>query len=170
MTWRNVFFKYLLLPSDRASVIATREFVLLLVPALNCVAMLLRMWKNLTSPVMKLYSCRRLRSLMYSSTQVKLPMMHMILRICFRDSELELSNTIQICWLVSWFCSIRVSRLVWFVLLWIDLDINRAFLVQSVQCLTTDWTIEVRSPTRYRIFLLPSASRPALGPTQPPIQ
>jgi hypothetical protein len=43
-------------------------------------------------------------------------------------------------------------------------------LAQSVQCLTTDWTAGVRSPQRQRIFPLPSASRPALGPTQPPVQ
>jgi hypothetical protein len=36
--------------------------------------------------------------------------------------------------------------------------------------LTTDWTTGVRSRQRQRIFLLSSASRPALGPTQPPIQ
>jgi hypothetical protein len=32
------------------------------------------------------------------------------------------------------------------------------------------WTAGVRSPRRRRIFPLPSASRPALGPTQPPVQ
>jgi hypothetical protein len=42
-------------------------------------------------------------------------------------------------------------------------------IARSVQCLTTDWTAGVRSP-RQRFFLLTSASRPALGPTQPPMQ
>jgi hypothetical protein len=38
--------------------------------------------------------------------------------------------------------------------------------------IVTDYglTAGVRSPTRQRIFLLVSASRPALGPTQPPVQ
>jgi hypothetical protein len=36
-------------------------------------------------------------------------------------------------------------------------------VAQSAQCLTTDWVDGVRSP-------ITSASRPALGPTQPPIQ
>jgi hypothetical protein len=38
----------------------------------------------------------------------------------------------------------------------------------SVECLTTDWTTGVRSSTED--FFLASASRPALGPTQPPVQ
>jgi hypothetical protein len=42
--------------------------------------------------------------------------------------------------------------------------ILRAAVAQAVQCLTTGWTIGVRSPTGA------PASRPALGPTQPPIQ
>jgi hypothetical protein len=46
----------------------------------------------------------------------------------------------------------------------------RAGVAQSVQCLTTDRTAEVRSPTGQRIFPLTSESRPALGPTQPPVQ
>jgi hypothetical protein len=33
-----------------------------------------------------------------------------------------------------------------------------------------DWAIEVRFPTGERIFPLPSVSRPALRPTQPPLQ
>jgi hypothetical protein len=33
-----------------------------------------------------------------------------------------------------------------------------------------DWTIEVRSPAQARYFPLTSVSRPALGPTQPPVQ
>jgi hypothetical protein len=44
-------------------------------------------------------------------------------------------------------------------------------LAQSVQCLATDWTAGVRSPTEAEVFFpLTSASRPALGPTQPPVQ
>jgi hypothetical protein len=44
-------------------------------------------------------------------------------------------------------------------------------VAQSVQCLTTDWTAGVRSPTGAEDFFpLTSASRPALGPTQPPVQ
>jgi hypothetical protein len=39
-------------------------------------------------------------------------------------------------------------------------------VAQSVQCLTTDWTAGVRSPTEAEDF----SSRPALGPTQPPVQ
>jgi hypothetical protein len=34
----------------------------------------------------------------------------------------------------------------------------------------SDWTIGVRSRQRQRIFPLASMSRPALGPTQPPVQ
>jgi hypothetical protein len=46
-------------------------------------------------------------------------------------------------------------------------------VAQSVQCLATDWTtgrsgIDLRQ--RQRIFPLASVSRPALGPTQPPVQ
>jgi hypothetical protein len=33
-----------------------------------------------------------------------------------------------------------------------------------------DWAIKVRSPAGARIFPLSSVSRPALGPTQPPVQ
>jgi hypothetical protein len=49
----------------------------------------------------------------------------------------------------------------------------RSRVAQSVQCLTTDWTT---GPSRFdprqgqRIFPLSSVSRPALGPTQPPVQ
>jgi hypothetical protein len=48
-------------------------------------------------------------------------------------------------------------------------------VARSVQCLTTDWMTGVRSQTkaeqqRQRIFLLVSASRPALRLTQPLIQ
>jgi hypothetical protein len=45
-------------------------------------------------------------------------------------------------------------------------------VAQSVQCLTTDWTTGVRTPTGAEDFssnLLTSASRPALGPTQLPV-
>jgi hypothetical protein len=43
-----------------------------------------------------------------------------------------------------------------------------AGVAQSVQCLTTDWTI---NPLQgQRIFLIAYAPRPALRPTQPPIQ
>jgi hypothetical protein len=37
------------------------------------------------------------------------------------------------------------------------------------ECLTTDWTIGGRSPAEVKI-IFPSVSRPALGPTQPPMQ
>jgi hypothetical protein len=46
---------------------------------------------------------------------------------------------------------------------------DRAGVAQSVQCLTADWTIEVRSPAE-AIFPLTSVSRPGVGPTQLPIQ
>jgi hypothetical protein len=36
--------------------------------------------------------------------------------------------------------------------------------------LTTDWTAGVRSPVEAKVFSLTSASRPALGPTQSPMQ
>jgi hypothetical protein len=48
-----------------------------------------------------------------------------------------------------------------------------AGLAQAVQCLTTGWTTGRSGfdPRRgQRIFPLTSASRPALGPTQPPVQ
>jgi hypothetical protein len=45
-----------------------------------------------------------------------------------------------------------------------------AGIAQSVLWLTTDWTTGVRSPTETEDFLLVSASRPALGPTQPLVQ
>jgi hypothetical protein len=50
---------------------------------------------------------------------------------------------------------------------------NRAVIVQSVQRWATDWTIRVlRFDSRrgLEIFLFTTASRTALGPTQPPIQ
>jgi hypothetical protein len=47
---------------------------------------------------------------------------------------------------------------------------ERAGLAQSVQCLTTDWTAGIWSLTEAEDFPLVSASRPALGPTQPTIQ
>jgi hypothetical protein len=48
-----------------------------------------------------------------------------------------------------------------------------AGVAQSVQCLATDWTtgrsrFDLRN--RQKIFPLASVSRPALGPTQPPVQ
>jgi hypothetical protein len=48
-----------------------------------------------------------------------------------------------------------------------------AAVAQAVWCLTTGWTIgRSRFDPRQgqRVFLLAPASRPALGPTQPPIQ
>jgi hypothetical protein len=48
-----------------------------------------------------------------------------------------------------------------------------AWLAQSVQCLTTGWTTGISGfdPRQgKRIFPLSSVSRPALGPTQPPVQ
>jgi hypothetical protein len=45
-----------------------------------------------------------------------------------------------------------------------------AGVAQAVQCLTTGWTIRVRSPTEAEDFSSSLASRPALGPTQPPVQ
>jgi hypothetical protein len=45
-----------------------------------------------------------------------------------------------------------------------------AAVAQVVLCLTTGWTIEVRSLTGAEDFFLAPASRPVLGPTQPPIQ
>jgi hypothetical protein len=52
----------------------------------------------------------------------------------------------------------------------IILPMLRNRVAQSVQCLTTDRTAGVRSPTETEVFPAVSASRPALGPTQPPIQ
>jgi hypothetical protein len=49
----------------------------------------------------------------------------------------------------------------------------RSRVAQSVQCLTTGWTTgRWRFDARQRrgIFPLASVSRPALGPTQPPVQ
>jgi hypothetical protein len=46
-------------------------------------------------------------------------------------------------------------------------------VAQSVQCLTTDWTTGRSGfdPRQgQRIFPLASVSRPALGPTKPPVQ
>jgi hypothetical protein len=48
-----------------------------------------------------------------------------------------------------------------------------AGVAQSVWCLTTDWTTEVRSPTEAEDFsssLSPGPRPAALGPTQPPVQ
>jgi hypothetical protein len=53
------------------------------------------------------------------------------------------------------------------------MDIGGAGLAQSVQCLTMGWTTGRSGfdPRRgQRIFPLASVSRPALGPTQPPVQ
>jgi hypothetical protein len=41
---------------------------------------------------------------------------------------------------------------------------------EPCKCLTTCWTTGVRSPAGAKIFPLSSVSRPALGPTQPPVQ
>jgi hypothetical protein len=41
---------------------------------------------------------------------------------------------------------------------------------QSVYLLTTDWNTGVRSPAEAKNFPVASVSRPALGPTQPPVQ
>jgi hypothetical protein len=46
-------------------------------------------------------------------------------------------------------------------------------VAQSVLCLATDWTtgrLRFDPRQRQRIFPLTSVSRPALGPTQPPVQ
>jgi hypothetical protein len=43
-------------------------------------------------------------------------------------------------------------------------------LAQSVQCLTADRTAGVRSPTKVEDFRPTLVFRPALGPTQPPVQ
>jgi hypothetical protein len=43
-------------------------------------------------------------------------------------------------------------------------------VAQSVQCLTTDWKSGIRSPTVVEDIFLTPASRPAVGPTQPPVQ
>jgi hypothetical protein len=48
--------------------------------------------------------------------------------------------------------------------------IGGAGVTHSVQCLITDWTAGFDPRQRQRIFPLTSASRPALGPTQPPVQ
>jgi hypothetical protein len=48
-----------------------------------------------------------------------------------------------------------------------------AGVAQSVQCLFTDWTTgrsEFNTRERQSLFPLSSVSRPALGPTQPPVQ
>jgi hypothetical protein len=48
-----------------------------------------------------------------------------------------------------------------------------AGVAQSVYCLTTDWKTgrsEFDPRQGQRIFPLTSVSRPALGPTQPPVQ
>jgi hypothetical protein len=58
----------------------------------------------------------------------------------------------------------------WREFIWTLYIIYWARAAQSVHCLTTDWTAGVRSRQRQRIFPLTSASRPALGPTQPPVQ
>jgi hypothetical protein len=49
---------------------------------------------------------------------------------------------------------------------------NNAAVAQAVLCLTTGWTIGQSrfDPRQGQIFLLAPASRPALGPTRPPIQ
>jgi hypothetical protein len=50
---------------------------------------------------------------------------------------------------------------------------KRRWIAQSVQCLTTDWTSERTGfdpLQRQRIFSLTSVSRPALRPTQSPVQ
>jgi hypothetical protein len=50
---------------------------------------------------------------------------------------------------------------------------SRRRVAQSVQCVTMDWTIgQLGFDPRQgqRIFPLSSVSRPAMGPTQPPVQ
>jgi hypothetical protein len=47
---------------------------------------------------------------------------------------------------------------------------SRAEVIQSVQCLTTDWTKMVGSMAETKVFSLASMCRAALRPTQPPIQ
>jgi hypothetical protein len=46
----------------------------------------------------------------------------------------------------------------------------RAGIAESVYWLSTGWTVGVRFPVGVGIFLFTNASRPALGPAQPPIQ
>jgi len=53
-----------------------------------------------------------------------------------------------------------------FLLLFICSNVGRA--AQSVQRLATDWTVRGSIPGGGRDF--PHLSRPALGPTQPPVQ
>jgi hypothetical protein len=48
--------------------------------------------------------------------------------------------------------------------------VKGAVVAESVQCLTTDWAIGVRFPAGPKDFPLTSVSRPALRPTQPPVQ
>jgi hypothetical protein len=43
-------------------------------------------------------------------------------------------------------------------------------ITRNNRCLTTGWTIGVRPRQGQRIFLLAPASRPALRPTQPPVE
>jgi hypothetical protein len=66
--------------------------------------------------------------------------------------------------------NIFTLRWLYLLLLWYCL---MSRVAQSVQCLATGWTTG-RSRfdpwQRRRIFLLASVSRPALGPTQPPVQ
>jgi hypothetical protein len=57
--------------------------------------------------------------------------------------------------------------------IWRRTTIHRAGVAQSVWCLTTGWTTGRSGfdPRQgQRIFPLSSVSRPALGPTQPPVQ
>jgi hypothetical protein len=68
----------------------------------------------------------------------------------------------SLCVSCLWVPHILIATLLW-----------GAGLAQSVQCLTTGWTTGPSGfdPRRgQRIFLLASVSRPAPGPTQPPIQ
>jgi hypothetical protein len=54
-----------------------------------------------------------------------------------------------------------------------ELSVTGAGIAQSVQCLATDWTTGLSRfylQQTQRIFPLISVSRPALGPTQPPVQ
>jgi hypothetical protein len=44
------------------------------------------------------------------------------------------------------------------------------YVQKSVERLAVDWMARVRSPAGQRTFILISASRPALGPTEPPVQ
>jgi hypothetical protein len=67
-------------------------------------------------------------------------------------------------------CELSASRSGYFTL---GTESTGAGVAQSVQCLATDWTTgqsKFVPRQRQKIFHLASVSRPALGPTQPPVQ